>query len=202
MAGFLRKFRKNADVDHPAPSKPVEIDSPPSLPPLFARFATSSTLMESCVMPQDEWDPWKVLESTPPQVPQVPPQPPPQVPQVPPQPPPRAPQVPRVPLEAPPRRKYTGPGLPPLKLADPDPRAVPTRPTSPMTQKQPQKPGSSSSSSSNHTDATRFTSSSSAFTSTTSVAPAIKVNCLFVFSHTRSRELLYYYSRLRRFKTP
>ncbi|KAG1823228.1 hypothetical protein EV424DRAFT_774410 [Suillus variegatus] len=39
----------------------------------------------------------------------------------------------------------------------------------------PSKPGSSSSSSSNHTDATRFTnSSSSAFTSTSSIAPAIK----------------------------
>ncbi|KAG1853293.1 hypothetical protein C8R48DRAFT_343512 [Suillus tomentosus] len=219
MAGLLRKFRKHADVEHPAPSKPVPLDSPPpSLPPLFARFATSSSLLDSCTMPsQDEWDPWKVLAEPPPEPsPEPPRQPLPDKIPEPPKPPPLL-----LPVG---RRKYTGPGLlPQVKLADPDAhpiRAVSTRQDrndhlSPMaprhpskfathppqqanqvlsyppaasqphfTQTQnsppPSKPGSSSSSSSNHTDATRFTnSSSSAFTSTSSIAPAIKVSCLF-----------------------
>ncbi|KAG2031115.1 hypothetical protein BDR03DRAFT_139142 [Suillus americanus] len=191
MAGFLRKFRKNADVEHPAPSKPVELDSPPSLPPLFARFATStleSSLLDSCIMPvaksqqEDEWDPWKALVT---EVPTPEPPPPP------PQPVPSRVQPLILPVT---RRKYTGPGLTPqVKLADPDAhqiRAVSTRNDhhSPMAPQHPSKisshppsaapkPGSSSSSSSNHTDATRFThsgSSSSAFTSTSSIAPAIK----------------------------
>jgi hypothetical protein len=87
-----------------------------------------------------------------------------------------------------------------IRVADPDAhpiRAVSTHP-SPMTPQHPskitshpphhtqqkQKPGSSSSSSSNHTDATQFThsaSSSSAFTSSSSIAPAIKVSFPFVF---------------------
>jgi hypothetical protein len=220
MAGFLRKFRKNVDVEHPAPSKPVQFDSPPSLPPLFARFATStleSSLLESCIMPvpksqpEDEWDPWKAL--VPESQNKLPtPEPPP-----PPPPPPPQPRV-QPPLLPPTRRKYTGPGLPPqVKVAgmcfqliisscfhpcliDPDAhqiRAVSTRQDrndhlSPMVSQHPSKitshppqapkPGSSSSSSSNHTDATRFThsgSSSSAFTSTSSIAPAIKVSFLF-----------------------
>ncbi|KAG1745629.1 hypothetical protein EDB19DRAFT_454474 [Suillus lakei] len=229
MAGFLRKFatnRKNADVEHPAPSKPVVLDVPPSLPPLFARFATTtlaepeSSLLESYIMPvakvqqvEDEWDPWKAL------IEDVPPPPPPA-----PEPSPEAPRettresrVQPLPLT---RRKYTGPGLPPqVKVAGPDAppphpiRAVSTRqdpnnqhstpishhpsPITPPSLSQDnqarsyppqasqtqnpvkQKPGSSSSSSSNHTDATRFGSSSSAFTSTSSIAPAIKVRFTF-----------------------
>lgn len=179
MAGFLRKFRKTADVEHPAPSKPVvQYDSPPSLPPLFARFATStleSSLLESCIMPvakpqvEDEWDPWKAL---------VPNEPTPLPPKQPPSQPPPQPVVRVQPPPLPPtRRKYTGPGLPPqVKLADPI-RVTPTPPSKHPPQLTPPKPGSSSSSSSNHTDATRFTrsaSSSSAFTSTSSIAPAIK----------------------------
>lgn len=180
MAGFLRKFRKNADVEHPAPSKPVvQFDSPPSLPPLFARFATStleSSLLESCIMPvakpqlEDEWDPWKTLvpnEPTPPPPKEIASQPPPK--------PPVRVQPPPLPAT---RRKYTGPGLPPqVKLAGPI-HVTPTPPSKHPPQLTPPKPGSSSSSSSsNHTDATRFTrsaSSSSAFTSTSSIAPAIK----------------------------
>ncbi|KAG2095139.1 uncharacterized protein F5147DRAFT_404566 [Suillus discolor] len=214
MAGLLRKFRKHADVEHPAPSKPVPVDSPPpSLPPLFARFATSSSLLDSCTMPpQDEWDPWKVLAEPPPELSPVPSPEPPRQPL-----PVKIPEPPKLPPLLPVgRRKYTGPGLlPQVKLADPDAhpiRAVSTRQDhlSPMTPRHPSKfathpsqqanqvlsypppasqthftqtqispppskPGSSSSSSSNHTDATRFThSSSSAFTSTSSIAPAIK----------------------------
>lgn len=140
--------------------------------------------------PEDEWDPWKAL--VPESQNKLPtPEPPP------PPPPPPQPRV-QPPLLPPTRRKYTGPGLPPqVKVADPDAhqiRAVSTRQDrndhlSPMASQHPSKitshppqaqapkPGSSSSSSSNHTDATRFThsgSSSSAFTSTSSIAPAIK----------------------------
>ncbi|KAG1874814.1 hypothetical protein F4604DRAFT_721282 [Suillus subluteus] len=71
----------------------------------------------------------------------------------------------------------------PLKNHNPPPNTISAAP----------KPGSSSSSSSNHTDATRFTqsgSSSSAFTSTSSIAPAIKVSLsfLYFFNRTRSGE--------------
>lgn len=143
MAGFLRKFatntKKNAGVERNVtspvnhtttaiPSKPASNDSPPSLPPLFARFATSTlaepdsiSLFSSYVssplpplpkpddniLPSGEWDAWKALiDPRPVSTPDSPH----------PDPPPALPPKPKKQSSSPPlpvaRRKYTGPGLP------------------------------------------------------------------------------------------
>ncbi|OAX35354.1 hypothetical protein K503DRAFT_373226 [Rhizopogon vinicolor AM-OR11-026] len=120
MAGFLRKFatnnKKTAAVDVAAalPSKPIT-DAPPTLPPLFARFATStlaepdfiSSPIAKDLIPDDntEWNAWKALiDPIPVSTPDPPPSPPP-----PPMPKKELVNAPPLPVT---RRKYTGPGLP------------------------------------------------------------------------------------------
>ncbi|KAG0702627.1 hypothetical protein DFH29DRAFT_490831 [Suillus ampliporus] len=134
MAGFLRRFanKKNAGVEQhaiPAPSKPVVDAAPPSLPPLFARFATTTleepdptsifdSYISSPMSPPPppnqlagEWDAWKALIEDAPVEPLPAPPPPKKEPT----------RILHLPIT---RRKYTGPGLPPQIKAPDSPDAT------------------------------------------------------------------------------